>query len=625
MPQEAWKAGGTGRKVSFKTSPSNGGGAPAPPPDAKHHHHQAPSQEPLRDGSDRPEDDDASVYLESDGEDAALPGQLDAVAERTVMAKWTQVLYKRPIMPIEGAGRHCPPPMTATSLTAFSKYKKLVLFGGMMDRAPTNETWVYDVHSRKWYCLQEHLKRQTHRYSQHAGGKAGGGGGGGAGLQDVQTPSPRCGHQTVLVNDRVMILFGGADVSISKYYNDLWSFDIETLQWTMIEAGGVKPRPRWVFAMAAIEERVYIHGGESPEYEVLGDLQVYDHDPYGELNCHVPSHAEPFAEANEARDAFLDDAKRPQGELARRGFSLVDVAVSVSTSPQCIVLKLTVNTRLSQTDLPKLQEAAAAVLDLQIADMWNVTPAMRRWLSLRTIEPSPLPRMMHHAVTVKDRIVLVGGSGGLEQTTPADSRAGGAHATWILDARCLLWRQVTTPMDMLTPFHVSREEIGTLTGHVAAAFDNCVIVHGGKLNGRVLGDNLWLFDVVAGRWSSLDVHMPEGVKLDDKGTYPNTRWKHAVTAIVDVDHTSLMRNARTITPGPYAYPLGDERDLPQLRVMLAQERAEHDRKYKYSGLLASSGNVPHIVSTQCIILWGGQSQARKCSDLWQLTLLRDDE
>lgn len=79
-------------------------------------------------------------------------------------------------------------------------------------------------------------------------------------------PSARSGHRMVL-NKKQIIVFGGFHDNLRdyKYFNDCYSFNIETYTWTKLEPAGVAPAPRSGCCMVAFDGKVLIYGGYSKE------------------------------------------------------------------------------------------------------------------------------------------------------------------------------------------------------------------------------------------------------------------------------------------------------------------------------------------------------------------------
>ena len=584
--------------------------------------------------------DDALVYEASTDSDDLGDEKAFIVEEAPVSlrATWAPVMYKRPIAPLEGQ-RYCPPAMAGSSIVSFHAHNILVLFGGVVDKVPNNNTWTYSLKTKRWHLVVPD--------------------------SDMPLPEPRSGHSTAAVNEDEMILFGGANISATRYYNDIWLFNVRTKVWTQIEPAGEKPSHRWASAVASFESRIYVHGGESPHYEVLSDLHVYDHDPYGLLTAKIQcpaSHPSPELYADYLRDLLYSDMDKPAGVFRRSGLSPTGVHVVAMdvAGAQCVALRVTVSERVSGLDFALLSQSVAMVCGVEEADLWGVASAQRSWLPLRTVFPAPPARMLHAAVVVKDSIVIVGGSSGRASGDATDS---GAHTTWVLEARSLLWRELhdaneniiatnqsptfaqrrrrkrdnnnptfdedpeekanpfTQTKHLPSPFHVSETQMGSLTGHTACAYHNMVLVYGGKLDGKVCGEPTWALEVSTGRWSVLELEAEREVgRVEEaKPVVPGPRWRHCATAIMGIDHTTMLKDCRTITPSQHCYPLGRD-SAPTLRAILAQEKQDLKATTGYIGLLVSKGSVPHLVRTITLIVWGGQTPTRKTSEMWQLTL-----
>lgn len=64
-------------------------------------------------------------------------------------------------------------------------------------------------------------------------------------IDSVNTPPPRCSHQTVLFKDK-LYLFGGEFSTLDSFYHykDLWALDLKTNIWEEIHATGDLPSAR---------------------------------------------------------------------------------------------------------------------------------------------------------------------------------------------------------------------------------------------------------------------------------------------------------------------------------------------------------------------------------------------
>jgi hypothetical protein len=67
--------------------------------------------------------------------------------------------------------------------------------------------------------------------------------------------------------------FGGTDGQY--HYNDTWSFDLQTRQWSELNCIGFIPSPREGHAAAVVDDVVYVFGGRGVDGKDLGDLSAF--------------------------------------------------------------------------------------------------------------------------------------------------------------------------------------------------------------------------------------------------------------------------------------------------------------------------------------------------------------
>lgn len=67
--------------------------------------------------------------------------------------------------------------------------------------------------------------------------------------------------------------FGGTDGQY--HYNDTWSFDIQTRQWSELQCIGYIPQPREGHAAAVIDDVMYVFGGRGVDGKDLNDLAAF--------------------------------------------------------------------------------------------------------------------------------------------------------------------------------------------------------------------------------------------------------------------------------------------------------------------------------------------------------------
>ncbi|KAF9015562.1 hypothetical protein BDQ17DRAFT_1341282 [Cyathus striatus] len=110
---------------------------------------------------------------------------------------------------------------------------RIIVFGGTDGQYHYNDTWTFDLQTRRWTELQC------------------------IGF----IPSPREGHAAAIVDD-VVYVFGGRGVD-GKDLGDLAAFKISNQRWYMFQNMGPSPTGRSGHAMASMGTRVFVLGGES--------------------------------------------------------------------------------------------------------------------------------------------------------------------------------------------------------------------------------------------------------------------------------------------------------------------------------------------------------------------------
>ena len=64
--------------------------------------------------------------------------------------------------------------------------------------------------------------------------------------------------------------FGGCDAQ--QYFNDTWSFNISTGEWTELQCTGSIPSPRGGHDAVVIDDVMYVFGGRTYGQTYLGDF-----------------------------------------------------------------------------------------------------------------------------------------------------------------------------------------------------------------------------------------------------------------------------------------------------------------------------------------------------------------
>jgi len=153
----------------------------------------------------------------------------------------------------------------------------LLVFGGYNGRMWLNDLWSYDITSNSWKCLQRCVEEGVRELFEGGGessndegdGDGDINGGGGAENAMPPTPAPSRGSEPLVPSARFgycaamyqknFVLFGGYDGS--KWLNDTWEFDLNSLNWTLVRAKGKGPSARSCPSYCKDRNSLYVLGG----------------------------------------------------------------------------------------------------------------------------------------------------------------------------------------------------------------------------------------------------------------------------------------------------------------------------------------------------------------------------
>eukprot|EP01116_Phalansterium_solitarium_P014128 TRINITY_DN31659_c0_g1_i1.p1 TRINITY_DN31659_c0_g1~~TRINITY_DN31659_c0_g1_i1.p1 ORF type:complete len:423 (+),score=123.37 TRINITY_DN31659_c0_g1_i1:112-1380(+) len=163
-----------------------------------------------------------------------------------------------------------PHPRGFATLLPFQRCQKLLVFGGQFNRTTPEAGWT----ATQWEffndCTVLDLVTMTWQPLVTSG--------------DV--PPPRVGHRAVMLDDDVLLVFGGTFVeygeqhpngNVYRYFNDLFTLDLRTARWRKIDATGDVPSPRHSTVMTAHGGRVLMFGGN-------GNVHRGDTDSHNDLH-----------------------------------------------------------------------------------------------------------------------------------------------------------------------------------------------------------------------------------------------------------------------------------------------------------------------------------------------------
>ncbi|KAF8502091.1 hypothetical protein F5888DRAFT_1168599 [Russula emetica] len=124
-------------------------------------------------------------------------------------------------------------PLPRASHVSVTTKDRIIVFGGSSNQQYYNDTWSFDISTRKWTELQ------------CAG----------------SIPSPRASHAATLVDD-VMYVFGGFSTD-EGYLDDLYALQLSTQRWFKFRNVGPSPHRRSHHSMASDGTHVFVLGGYS--------------------------------------------------------------------------------------------------------------------------------------------------------------------------------------------------------------------------------------------------------------------------------------------------------------------------------------------------------------------------
>ncbi|CAL1409672.1 unnamed protein product [Linum trigynum] len=93
--------------------------------------------------------------------------------------------------------------------------------------------------------------------------------------QEGKGPGARSSHAVALVGDKAYA-FGGEFAPRVPVDNQIYAFDLKTLTWSAPETTGDVPPPRVGVTMAAVGKTIYVFGGRDTEHNELNELYAFD-------------------------------------------------------------------------------------------------------------------------------------------------------------------------------------------------------------------------------------------------------------------------------------------------------------------------------------------------------------
>lgn len=213
-----------------------------------------------------------------------------------------------------------------------------------------------------------------------------------------ETPAPRTGSSLVAVGDS-LYLFGGLSHS-TGWLDDLYKFDTKTNTWSVIKGDGSVPSTRDKLQGVALGPLIYYFGGFGPKSTGLEDDS--DEEWEDEDNADLPSDQE-GVELGWFNDLYVFDT------VSQKWSQPVQMNLGVPTARAAHVM-CAVNKQLvifGGKDIEARQN-----------DIHIFNTETRKWnldLAMKVQGQKPEPRSFHSAVSIGNKLVVIGGRGTLHQ------------------------------------------------------------------------------------------------------------------------------------------------------------------------------------------------------------------
>jgi hypothetical protein len=540
-------------------------------------------------------------------------------------------------------GMRCAPTASSNgTMSAFFDEGKIVLFGGNEGVRALNETWVYRIADRKWNFVDPmEVVAPALTASRSERGYTG-----------DRLPPPRCGHSAVAIRDvpnaqkvdpmslkaipsaipsqtklsnsasaskknnnaaqvlsyePSVLVFGGADLAKGLYFNDLWLFDVELTAWKELKPGGTPPCERWHHGTCMLEQRMFVYGGESSEFQILDDLHMYDHQlgSWRPLRATQPTPPARMLHAcclsgedmvivggigSQAQNVALLDIAVDQGvHLAGSGKNGAGGKRRDSTSfrrPSEMDIESAAAAQQALASQPLKMSALAASFKSELSDVWVLNLRTLLWRRVADTQKRFSPFVVREDALLRGAAISVDGIASGPQLPPP---YGGEGA--VLDLKAL-------------------------EGHCALSFDERVLVMGGKLGGR-LNRRLFSLHLPSETWAYLG-ELPANMSSDQL-RLPLARSALVATTMVEKRTIASMRDAVSLASLETAHRhINELAEADPLVKTLATQLAS---QVSFTGALSIYGVQPVVSKTVCAYIFGGIGMSGKAlSDTWCIEL-----
>jgi hypothetical protein len=524
------------------------------------------------------------------------------------------VPFLRPKVLSEGL-KYSPLPVANATAVGFFDEAKVVLFGGDENVKAVNDTWIYDVSTKKYYFIDPMAvvspEMQALRFSR--------------GFSGEKLPPPRCGHCAVPVQHvKQASRLSKAKLGLDED-NTPRSTTVDPLR-PKLASPSMSPitgAANTTTALSAFEASLLL-AASSRNGAAPAPIQPpsFRYEP-----CMIVFGGADVSKGTYFNDLWLFDVEaaawrelRPHGK---------------APSPRWLHSGVALEMRLF---IFGGEGANFQILD----DLHMYDHMIGSWRAIRVLDPHPPGRMLHSASVVQHKMFIIGGIGqkstnGCILKTEETQRKTELSDVWQLDLRALVWRQIAADAKASSPFLV-RSDVGqtqeagqcecptlpnidpqaakvykSLEGHSAITFDHRILVFGGRLNGKY-NRRIFSLDTSNEQWTYLG-DTPAG---QGDGRTPQARSGASCCIMTEFSPINNLANAITLEELDRANVSLSDDALMQPFLHAAAKKLS--RQISFNGVLSVYDCKPLLSRTVCGFIYGGNGYPRNFSDLWRVEL-----
>ncbi|KAJ5075714.1 kelch domain-containing protein [Anaeramoeba ignava] len=221
-----------------------------------------------------------------------------------------------------------------------------------------------------------------------------------------KTPGGRAKPSCVIYNNNLWV-FGGFFSSAPDFWNDMWTLNLQTLEWTKRKQLGVQPNTRWGNTTVLFQGRMYIYGGLNKESGRLADRE----------------------------DMYFYDLESEEWQAVEYRKSSEDEQIKIP-QPRDYHTAVVYKNAMVVFAGWKYRFFGSTYFN----DLWIFDFAKQTWKEITSEDSSPWPqaRTSHTAVISQDKMFIFGGQ----------TRAKDLNDLWCFDLRTNKWLEINTLGDI---------------------------------------------------------------------------------------------------------------------------------------------------------------------------------